>query len=324
MAENSNIEWCHHTLNLWWGCEKVSEACKYCYAETLARRFAPGHWGKHAPRRMASARTRMEPLKWNERAKKRARRERVFVNSMSDIAERLPAGHPQRDELHEAREHLWWLVEQCPQLDFLLLTKRPENLPTLAPFAPNRVRIRYRNLWIGTTVETQERAAERLPHLLRAPAAVRFVSAEPLLGPLAISHWLGGMLLETRDGRWLRRGFVCESVLAHEGGAWRDGIDWVIAGGESGAHARPTSPAWIDALRGQCEEAGVPYFFKQWGAWCPDNAVSSATRKLARDTCVLDGATMVKVGAKAAGAKLKLGRWRTFRELPRQARLFAA
>ena len=134
-------------------------------------------------------------------------------------------------------EKLAALIVNTPSLDWLLLTKRPENIATLSPWSsqwPN-------NVWLGTTVETQSLAEERLPKLCAVPAGLRFISCEPLLGPLDLSSWLGSY------------------------------IHWVIAGGESGPKARPSDPVWFRLIRDQCAEASVPFHFKQWGSWTPES-----------------------------------------------------
>jgi protein gp37 len=148
-----------------------------------------------------------------------------------------------RRDLDAARARLWQVIETTPNLDWLLLTKRPELAPRLAPWG----RSWPFNVWLGTTIETQLWAQRRLPHLAAVQARVRFVSCEPLLGPLDLSAWLGNTL------------------------------DWVIAGGESGAKARKSEPAWFRLLRDQCVQAHVPFHFKQWGNWTPVASTSDRT-----------------------------------------------
>lgn len=232
MAKNSQIEWTHHTFNPWWGCKKVSAACDNCYAELWAKRMGHQLWGIDAPRRFFSDAHWNEPRKWNEEAKRRGRRERVFCASMADVFER-------RADLNPERERLWRLIETTPSLDWLLLTKRPQNVQRFAPWRAEWPT----NVWIGTSVENQTIAEKRLPFLLNLPAAVRFVSCEPLLGPLNLRRW-----------------FKHKSLYP---------IDWVIAGGESGSGARPMHPEWPTDLLKQCLLFDVPFHFKQWGQWAP-------------------------------------------------------
>lgn len=236
MGQNSKIEWTHHTFNPWWGCVKVSPACKHCYAETWAQRLGLELWGgKRTERRFFSDAHWKEPLKWNAEAQRLRARRRVFCASMADVFE-------DRTDLEPWRARLWPLIEQTPYLDWLLLTKRPEHVAESVPWGARWPR----NVWLGTTVENQEYALERIPIIAKLPAAVRFVSCEPLLGPLKL-------------GRWLKPA---------EAGT---GINWVIAGGESGHHSRPMNPLWVEDLRDQCVERDVDFHFKQWGHWGPES-----------------------------------------------------
>jgi protein gp37 len=237
MGKNSHIEWTHHTFNPWWGCKKVSPACDHCYAELWAKRMGHSLWDADSPRRFFSDSHWRDPLKWNEEARLSGERQRVFCASMADVFER-------RDDLNTERGRLWELIDNTPHLDWLLLTKRPQNVRRIAPWAANWPP----NVWLGTSVENQTQAEKRLPFLLRSPAAVRFLSCEPLLGALDL-------------GQWFRRaGFYT--------------IDWIIAGGESGAASRPMHPDWITNLLHQCQNFDVPFHFKQWGQWVPTQLVN--------------------------------------------------
>lgn len=246
MAENSGIEWTHHTFNPWWGCVKISPACTNCYAATLGHRYGT-EWGPSARRRFFGDAHWNEPLKWNRKAEAAGERHRVFCASMADVFEALPDGHPDLAMMAEARERLWELIERTPWLNWLLLTKRPERVMCSVP---ERWRVHGfpENVWPGTTVEDQKRGEERIPMLMAIPAAVRFLSCEPLLGPVDVAPWL-----------------FWDDLTASR-------LDWVIAGGESGPGARPSHPEWFRSLRDQCTAAGVPFFFKQWGEWVPYTA----------------------------------------------------
>lgn len=253
MGEITAIEWTDHTFNAWIGCAKVSAECKHCYAEveTFARRErARGLelWGANAARHVTSDANWKKPRAWNRAAEKAGVRRRVFCSSMSDVFE-------DRKDLDLPRARLWKLIRETPWLDWLLLTKRPEDAARLwqmAALAAQELDIKndapawLPNIWLGATAGTQETADERIPHLLRVPAAVRFLSCEPLLGEVLLHKWLAGA------GQW----------PADAAG----GIDWVIGGGESGPGARPCDIAWLRSLRDQCAAAGVPYFNKQLGA----------------------------------------------------------
>jgi protein gp37 len=234
MAKNSTIEWTHHTFNPWWGCHRVSPACDNCYAEAWAHRLGQELWGARETRRFFGDTHWREPLRWNAEAVAGQRRERVFCASMADVFER-------RADLNEHRKRLWQLIEQTPNLDWLLLTKRPQHILRMTPWG----QAWPHNVWIGTTVENQRLADLRLPELLQVPATVRFLSCEPLLGSLNLRPW------------FRRRGFYP--------------IDWVIAGGESGAHSRPMHPDWALGLLQQCQRSHIPFHFKQWGHWGPAN-----------------------------------------------------
>jgi protein gp37 len=242
MGKDSKISWTTHTFNPWWGCVEVSPACDNCYAREVAARYSPGLWGKNAPRKFFPDKHWNDPVRWNKAAKKAGERHRVFCASMADVCE-------DRDDLNPQRERLWKLIEATPDLDWMLLTKRPENYRKMLPAhwvigeKPARP-----NVWLGTTAENQRRADERIPHLVSVPAVVYWISAEPLLGPIDFSrHWSR----EVETGQ-------LTSAFVH-------GIDWIIVGGESGNAPRRMDPQWARDIRRQCEENGAAYHFKQKG-----------------------------------------------------------
>ncbi len=272
MAKNSHIEWTHHTFNPWWGCKKVSPACDNCYAELWAKRMGHQLWGKDAPRRFFGESHWREPLKWNEEAQRSGRRERVFCASMADVFERCA-------DLNHERERLWNLIENTPNLDWLLLTKRPQNIERLAPWHSHWPP----NVWIGTSVENQRMAERRLPFLLRIPAAIRFLSCEPLLGPLNLLNWFNQRSLHP--------------------------IDWVIAGGESGGKSRPMHPDWAENLLNQCESFGVPFLFKQWGQWAPTDKFQETGNPQLVGFPNERPVQMVRIGKKLAGRTLSGTTW---------------
>lgn len=222
MAQQSAIQWTDHTFNPWWGCTKVSQGCKHCYAETLANRYGHGVWGPNTERRLFGDKHWAEPLRWNKSAAAANQRAKVFCASMADVFEDNPA-------LDSERQKLWSLIAETPWLDWQLLTKRPQHVNVMVPWANDWPA----NVWIGTSIENTDAALERLPYIQRIPAAIRFLSCEPLIGPLQAID------------------------LTH--------VQWVIAGGESGAGHRPCNPEWVRDLRDQCQDAGVAFFFKQWG-----------------------------------------------------------
>jgi protein gp37 len=262
MGQDTKIEWADHSWSPWWGCAKVSAACTNCYAEALANRFRPEARLWRGERQRTKDWTK--PRAWDRAAGREGVRRTVFP-SMCDPFEDHPALDNWRNEFAQ-------LIAATPNLVWLLLTKRPENIERLWPSALFRFLDGTGwppNVWVGTTVEDQQRADERIPHLLRIPAAVLFLSCEPLLGPLDLVRYLDERA--TPDGKV---------------------VQWVIAGGESGPRARPPGPpstaaacrdregrwgppdqlwsAWLASLRDQCVAAGVPFLFKQWGEWYPN------------------------------------------------------
>jgi protein gp37 len=250
MAENSKIEWTDHTFNPWTGCTKVSPGCDHCYAEGWAKRSGTVQWGDSPRRRTTDANWRL-PLKWNAQAEREGRRFRVFCASLADVFDnQVPP---------EWRVDLFRLIEATPQLDWLLLTKRIGNARSMSQVAMGAIGCMHKplpsNVWLGATVVNQEEADRDIPKLLATPARVRFLSMEPLLGPVdLITRYIrlpmgGGPLFGERP-------------LVKK-------LHWVIVGGESGPGARPMHPDWARSLRDQCAAASVPFLFKQWGEWLP-------------------------------------------------------
>lgn len=230
MGERTGISWCDKTFNAWLGCQKVSAGCDLCYAETLTRnRMGLRVWGQDADRRVTSAAYWRAPLKWNREAAGAGLRQRVFCGSMMDWAEQHPVAQ-------DTRPHLWLLIRATPWLDWLMLTKRPGRIPRCLPPDWGEG---YPNVWLGTSIENAE-VAFRADHLRAVPAAIRFISYEPALGPLD------------------------DLDLA--------GIDWLIYGGESGSGFRPEGTpedpkAWAHAIRHRCADAGTVFFHKQSAAF---------------------------------------------------------
>lgn len=222
MSENSKISWTDDTFNPWAGCEKVSPACDHCYAEGWAKRAGcPQLWTGAPPRRTTAANWR-QPVKWNRQAQENGIRRRVFCASLADVFD---------ERVSEFwRVDLWNLIEATPNLDWLILTKRPENIKGMYTcIFPNGIK----NVWLGVTVENQLEAERRIRILQNAPAVIRFLSCEPLLEPIAPNL---------------------------------DGIHWTICGGESGGNARLMNDDWARQLRDQCKAKGVAFFMKQMGA----------------------------------------------------------
>lgn len=270
MGKDSRIEWTHHTFNPWWGCVRVSDACDNCYADAWAKRLGEHIWGPHSERRFFSDAHWKEPLRWNRDAQTEGERRRVFCASMGDVFEN-------RADLIDARQRLFDLIDVTPHLDWLLLTKRIHLVKKLLPKGYELPR----NVWLGTTVENQRVADKHIKYLLEFESpSVRFLSCEPLLGPLDL-------------GRYLKKG---------DNGTR---VDWVIAGGESGSNARPMDPEWPTALQRQCRKARVPFHFKQWGHWAPLEMMSDLVTRRTAIQIFQEGQREVSV---AALGKTKTGR----------------
>lgn len=238
MAENSKIEWTHHTFNPWRGCTKISPGCANCYAETMSHRNPKtlGEWGPNGVRVIAAESYWRLPLKWNKQAAKAGERHRVFCASLADVFEDRP-------ELIDARKRLFRLIHATAHLDWLLLTKRPENIAKHQELFADEIdtyeaeafsKVWMRRVWLGVSVENQAAADERIPLLLQCPAAVRFLSVEPLLGRVLMPYCPTGPM-----------------------------IDWVIVGCESGSHRRPMQQEWAESLASQCRAADCAFFMKQ-------------------------------------------------------------
>lgn len=289
MGENSKIEWTDHTFNPWMGCTKVSPACDGCYAEAMMdHRYGKVQWGPHGERVRTAPSNWKQPIKWNKDAAAAGTRPRVFCASLADVFDnQVPP---------EWREDLFELIAATPNLTWLLLTKRPQNIVKMVNesgcVAGNGTRYLPSNAAIGATVEDQQRADVNVRALLAAKAdvgpAFAFLSCEPLLGPIDLTRIClqpqkpgsirAGIHLNALAGRY------CESGVRYVGDWDISGpapddtwsaikLDWVIAGGETdqGQHkARPSDPAWFRSLRDQCAAAGTAFHFKQWGEHAPN------------------------------------------------------
>lgn len=368
--ENSNISWTDSTQNFWMGCTKKSVGCQHCYAENMMdHRYGKVKWGPQGIRVRTSAAKWKEPLRWNKDnwlecnachwrgSVKKAEisksqpsvgmfecpvchltdmattRQRVFCSSLSDFFEDKPELVPWRIEALK-------VIEQCYALDWLLLTKRPENVVRMIEQAQDAVGAepnargwltRFSNVWIGTSVENQDAADERIPHLLNVPAAVRFLSCEPLLGPVDLRGfsypYQSNMPGLTSGHDWLTGEQWQHSSIFGGGSSWltteekdeygEARIHWVIAGGESGASARPTHRDWIRCLRDQCVTTGTAFHFKQWGEWAPVGQISS-NRRFTGDNLHHwgNGDYSVKFGKSTAGRVLDGRTWDEFPNSP--------
>jgi len=232
----TKIEWCERTWSPITGCSPVSEGCQHCYARRMAQRLK-GRYGYPAddPFRVTFHPERLtQPFIWFKPS-------HIFVCSMGDLF---------HEKVSEAAQiFIMNTILGTPQHTYIVLTKRPSIAAIY--FIQHPV---PSNLWLGVTAENQQRADERIPILLQIPAAVRFVSIEPMLGPISF-RWASWKPLSR------------ETSTNHLDGLRM--LDWIIIGGETGPGARPMHPDWVQTVRDQCQEAGVPFFFKQWGEWIP-------------------------------------------------------
>ena len=342
MADRSAIEWTDASWNpvrakreladgtvlTGWHCTHKSEGCRLCYAESINRRlgtklaYKPGYEAEIEI--YLDQATLLQPLTWR-------RPRTIFPGSMTDLAAEFVT-----DEMLDS---IFAVAALTPRHRYQFLSKRPDRFRRYIEDAPRRENLHriiaalrtdrravgplphldggetwwpLANVWIGTSVEDQKQAHRRIPDLLATPAAVRFLSCEPLLGPVDLMPWLdptgaccgGGDFSRCRDcpadAEW-------RQLNADERG-YHDALHWVICGGESGPNARPMHPDWARSLREQCGEAGVPFFFKQWGEWLIQGLVDPTARNVrAYPTRLLDEGTsgpFLRVGKKAAGRRL--------------------
>jgi protein gp37 len=302
--ENTAIQWATHTFNAWRGCTKISPGCANCYAAVnMSVKLHGITWGPRGERVVKAESGWAEPLAWDRAAAAAGERHRVFCASLADVFEG-PDTMPDDSwaVVEAARLRLFDLIRRTPHLDWLLLTKRPEQIhdalqraaqstwaewcaATNLPEAPELTE-QYRetvgwltewyyqrppaNVWLGTSVENQEQADIRVPQLLAAPAALRFLSCEPLLGFVKLDAWLKPRSVHVSAGPEFWQSPVSRDAMAdliNKVAGQTSGLHWVIVGGESGPKARPMHPEWARDLRIQCEDAGIPFLFKQWGEW---------------------------------------------------------
>jgi protein gp37 len=345
MSENSTIEWTDHTHNDWIGCTRVSSGCDNCYAAvSTPSRALRIVWGPGESRHRTAASTRDNPRKWNARhdafIAAHGRRQRVFCASLSDWADNEVSIKWFIDLLE--------LVRMTPNLDWLMLTKRIGNVMKRLQAASDWIQINANeafsavqtwidrwiggepptNIWLGATIVNQEEADRDIEKLLMTPARRRFLSMEPLLGPIDLQPWL-----DPTGGCCMREMESCEdcpaaadwihgptTVYADDGSGYLSPrIDEVFAGGESGRGARPMHTEWVRSLRDQCAVAGVSFLFKQWGEWVPTDDAPGVDMggEIEQDRVRIvkpDGSydarfrqgdvTMRRVGKKAAGRVL--------------------
>lgn len=308
MAENSNISWTDHTFNPWTGCTKISAGCAACYAAELSERFGRGEYKRGVPRKRTSAANWKQPLKWNktviceycgqanshsercpihvEGTVLKLRRPRVFFSLADPFDDEVPI---------EWLADFLKLIHDTPNLDWLLLTKRPENWTARMVSVRDDLNLHLEarefalrwiehgkegiphNVWLGVTAENQEMADKRIPELLKIPATVRFLSCEPLLSKIDLERSTvavpsGEHCPHCKEEITMNIfGGYCECSCCVEGPepCLTPKIDWVIAGGESGPKRREMKLEWMTSLWQQCAGAGIPFFCKQDSALRP-------------------------------------------------------
>jgi protein gp37 len=294
MPENTKIQWAHHSWSPWRGCTKVSEGCANCYAAAGSKRNPKtlGIWGPDGTRVVAAEDSWEQVRRWDRKAKEAGERHRVFPSlcdpfenwdgrmhhSNGDaLAVYRPTNgvlnvRPYADDagpncrwatMSDVRASFFRLIDETPNLDWLLLTKRPENIARMMPPCEGTVNADFnyhprcmKNVWLGTSCENQEQARKRLSELLKVPAAVHWVSAEPLLEDVDFSSWL----LSDYDR------YCIDNRFGVPANASRAKINWLVVGGESGHGARACAVDWIYSIIGQCKAVGVPIFVKQIGS----------------------------------------------------------
>lgn len=317
MGDRTAIEWTDATWNPVRGCTKVSAGCDNCYAMGVAHRFSGPGQPYEGLTRVIGGRGQWngkvtlvskildQPVRWT-------RPRRIFVNSMSDLF------HP--DVPDEFIERVFAVMAKATQHQFQVLTKRPERMRDfvtgIGDMDPGpRARLLdppwpLPNVWLGVSVEDQATADERIPILLDTPAAVRWISAEPLLGPIDLTD-----LVTNRTDTSEDHANCLECDVDIEDDPWGGAcLDWVVVGGESGKDARVMVPGWARSLRDQCTAAGVPFLFKQWGEWAPvpdDEMPSELAESLEVEDkyWYLAGEHLVRVGKKRAGRDLDGRTW---------------
>lgn len=269
MGNKSAIEWTDATWNPWHGCHKISPGCKFCYMFREKKQYGQD------PNLVVRSKTKFgDPLKWKEPRL-------IFTCSWSDWF---------IEEADAWRDEAWDIIRRTPQHTYQILTKRIERAAGRIPLPP------LPNVWLGVSVEDRRRADERIPLLLQTPAAVRFLSVEPLLEPVDLLNLQGGLSALTG---WRQTADACSIPKELRG------IDWVIVGGESGSGARPMHPGWARSIRDQCAAVGVPFFFKQNGEFVSVSEVAGP----GAHHHFPDGSTVRRVGTKAAGRQLDGREW---------------
>jgi len=326
MGQQTKIEWCDATWNPVTGCTPISEGCQNCWAQAMANRF-------HRSFAPTFHSIRLDhPFRWRKPR-------RIAVSLTGDLFH--------KDVPNEWIDEVFTNMLLSPQHTFMVLTKRPDRMcdyltnanlygriiakancrrswsPKLCEIGisdPTEFPAKW--IWLGTSVENQQAADERLPWLLKCPAVVRFLSMEPLLSEINLGPWLAE--LEPKSKTWLRK-FYGPAGFDPTGSQDATpfykinnrGIHWVIVGGESGPHARPCHPDWVRLVRDQCQAAKVPFFFKQWGEWMPSSHIPGGSHDVWKQHQFNNGEITCRVGKSVAGRLLDGREWNETPEVPK-------
>lgn len=280
MGKKTGITWCNSSWNGWFGCEKVSAGCRFCYAEREAQKYGYEIWGPSSSRKVLSDKNWNNPIRWNREAERNGIRWKVFTASMGDVFE-------DHKDLIEPRKRMWELIRNTPNLDWQLLTKRPENIRSMLPDGFEKEP--WQNVWLGTSVESNE-YRDRIEILRSVPAYVRWLSCEPLIGSVTD-------IFPTDPSDNMKR--------------MKAGIDWIVVGGESGSSpetARPMNTENARSILRECRAAGAAFFFKQFGNWVDSETAMTYLgvdlNECEYPTMTLDGVSYVHMGKKLTGDKL--------------------
>lgn len=326
---STKIEWADETVNPFVGCSKISQGCDNCYALKMAHRLSFMSNSNISDKYQGTTKNVRGEIQWSgkinhdlqcmEKLFDGEKGKKIFVGSMGDIA------HPNMnldlftrilDKCYQINNHrIHYSNGKKEAHTFLFLTKRPDRFAVLWEMYFKTTILKedwnnwehwptqndvYKTFWVGTSIENHEQVNKRIQHLISTPVAKRFISIEPLLGPVDLAPHLGLRL----------RPLSNHQLTWHMPKDAYSLIDWIICGGESGGKARPIHPQWIRTIRDQCRAAGVPFFFKQWGEWMTiEDAIcrgKTFVKQIAGKKMYIheDGTKMIRVGKKAAGRLL--------------------
>lgn len=283
MGDKTNIAWCDKTFNPWVGCTKVSLACDNCYAEKWAKRSGSVTWG--GDRRRTSKANWKQPLRWDKEAKEKGIRYKVFCASLADVFDNQVPDRWRMD--------LFELIANTTHIDWLILTKRIGNVQKMSTYDGIMFDVIMDKVWLGITVCNQSEVIRDVPKLLEIPSKHKFLSIEPMLGPIELERHLGTYFNHYTNAFQQRKTEEC-----------CNGIDWVIVGGETGINARPMFPAWVEWIKNQCLMTKTAFFFKQWGEYLsPSQDLNNSINPKIHEEEAIDSLRLGKVVTYRVGKK---------------------